>query len=434
MRNKTQYRRNYTQNRTTWFRSKDNTIEITGKVNSYNVKDFCGAITLFKNTDADNLNVDFSTVDLAYPNGMLPIIATLESLRRSGINIYVVLPHSDSVRRVFRAVNWAHYLSPEQFECSESQHDRHLVTRYFRDEKEQKLAVDDFMDVIIRNMELPRAIISGLEWSINEITDNVLNHSNTDFGGLVQATTYPQNNSIAFAVADAGRGVLKSLKEAIPTLRTDLQAMGEAVKSGVTRNPQYGQGNGLAGSLKITTLTGGSFEITSGSGRMLATSDTTKRNQRQDHQYYQGTLVCGTVKVKEDFSITEALDFGEGIGSTPVDVIELQYEMYDRDCLNLRMKDESTGFGTRKSGFQIRTKIINLLKAEPTYPLVIDWEGVPVISSSFADEVIGKLFLRLGAMTFSARIRNIGMEELIKNLLDKAVAQRLTQAADEEIL
>ena len=417
--------------RTTWYRQRDNTIEMTGKVNSYNVKDFCAAITLHKNNQSQQLTLDFSRVTNAYPNGMLPIISTVNLLRYEGHDVYVKLPQNDNTRALFRSVNWAHYLSPLQFEISESQHDRHLVTRFFRDEVEQKKAVDDFMDVILRNMELPRSIISGLEWSINEITDNVLNHSNSPFGGLVEATTYPKNGLIAFAVADSGRGILNSLKEGIPTLRTDIQAMGEAVKQGVTRNPKFGQGNGLAGSLRVTTLTGGSFEITSGAGRLLTTADETVRNPRQYYQSYQGTLVCGQVLLKKDFSISEALNFGNG-EYTPVDMIEMQYEMDDKDCLLLKMKNETTGYGTRRSGLQIRTKIMNLMAAEPTYPLIIDWDGIPVISSSFADEVIGKLFIKLGAMAFSAKVRNVNMERLIQNLLDKAVAQRLTQELDEE--
>lgn len=417
--------------RTTWYRQRDNTIELTGKVNSFNVKDFCAAISLYKSNQSKELTLDFSRVTNAYPNGMLPIISTVNLLREEGHKIYVRLPQNDNTRTLFRAVNWAHYLSPSQFEISESEHDRHLVTRFFRDEVEQKKAVDDFMDVILRNMELPRSIISGLEWSINEITDNVLNHSNSPIGGLVEATTYPKSGLIAFAVADSGRGILNSLKEGIPTLRTDLQAMGEAVKQGVTRNPKFGQGNGLAGSLRVTTLTGGSFEITSGAGRLLTTADETVRNPRQNFQYYQGTLVCGQVLLKKDFSISEALNFGNG-EYTPVDMIEMQYEMDDKDCLLLKMKNETTGYGTRRSGLQIRTKIMNLMAAEPTFPLIIDWDGIPVVSSSFADEVIGKLFIKLGAMAFSAKVRNINMERLIQNLLDKAVAQRLTQANDEE--
>ncbi len=417
--------------RTTWFRKQDSTIQISGKVNSFNVRDFCGAITLFDKSGNDRLTLDFSRVSHAYPNGMLPIIAQIQRIRQNGVKIYVKLPNEDDTRKLFRAVNWAHHLSPEQFPKSESAHDRHLVTRFFTNASEQKNSVDDFMDVILRNMELPRDIISGLEWSINEITDNVLNHSQSSIGGIVEATTYPSNGQIAFAVADAGLGILETLKEGIPTLRTDLQAMGEAVKQGVTRNPKFGQGNGLAGSLRFTTMTGGSFEVTSGNGRLLTTQEKTTKNQRKPFQKYNGTLVCGQVKLKSDFSISKALDFGTGVDYTPVDIIETHYEMEDSDCFILKMSDETTGYGSRKSGIQIRTKLTNLMNAEPTYPIVVDWEGIPVISSSFADELMGKLFIKLGAITFSAKIRNVKMENLIKGLLDKAIAQRLTQANDE---
>lgn len=420
------------QRRTTWFRQRDNSIIVGGKVNSFNVIDFCAAISIFNSSGANQLTLDFSTVTNAYPNGMLPIITTVQNLRLAGIDVYVKLPTDDNCRKLFRSVNWAFHLAPDQFEPSEATHDRHLVTTSFNNATEQKNAIDDLMDVVIRNMELPRDIISGLEWSINELTDNVLNHSNSTIGGLVQATTYRQHGLIAFAVADGGRGVLNSLREGIPTLRTDLQALGEAVKSGVTRNPQFGQGNGLAGSLRVATMTGGSFEITSGIGRLLTTSNETIKSPRKPFQAFNGTLVCGQLTNKKDFSVSKALVFKNGKEYRPVDIIEMKYELEDRDCLSLKMSEETTGFGTRHSGSQIRTKLINLMNAEPTYPMIIDWDGIPVISSSFADEVIGKLFLSMGAMAFSAKVRNINMEPLIQGLLDKAVLQRLTQAADED--
>lgn len=413
--------------RTSYYRDRDVTVELTGKINSYNVKDFSTALEKFNESYENHLTVDFSRVELAYPSGVLPIITSLHQLRNEGFSIYVKLPQNDSTRKLFRSVNWAHYLSPEQFEKSESTHDRHLVARMFCDSIQQKSVVDDFMDVVLRSMSVPRDIISGLEWSINEITDNVLNHSNSKFGGIIQASTYPRHRTIAFAVADGGRGILSSMQEGFPSLRTDLQAIGEAVKAGVTRNPKFGQGNGLAGTLRVTTMTGGSFEITSGTGRFVATATETLR-QPLNKANYKGTVVCGQIKTKKDFSISDALTFGNSHKYVPSDIIENQYEMDDKDCLILQMRDESTGFGTRKSGFQIRNKILNLLDAQPTFPLIVDWEGIPVISSSFADEVMGKIFIKLGPLSFSARIRNIRMEPLISGLLDKAISQRLAQA------
>lgn len=417
-------------NSTCYLTKKNQSITFTEKINSISILHFISAVKYAFKLGYKELTVDFSKVKKVFPNGILPIICSIDELRISGINIYIKLPSNDETRRMFRSVNWAHFLAPEQFEKSESNYDRHLVTRRFENAEEQKLVVDDFMDVVLRNLEVPKDILSGLEWSINEITDNVLNHSESKYGGYIQASTQTKERKVIFAVADSGRGILKSMQEGYPDLRTDLDAIGEAIKAGVTRNPKFGQGNGLAGTLRVTTLTGGSLDILSGYGRLTVTSEDT--NRRKNTIKFNGTLVSGEINLIDDFSISNALDFNSnGNKYIPSNIIDYKYESETEDILILPMKSETTGFGSRKSGFQIRTKIKNLINSKPGYPLVVDWEGVPVISSSFADEMIGKLFLEMGAMSFSSIIRNINMEPLITNLLDKAVSQRLTQAMDE---
>lgn len=407
---------------------RSNTIYFSSKINAYSILQFSSAIDYFKRLKKVSLNIDFVSVTKVFPNGMLPIICSVDDLRESGINVFIRLPSHDETRRIFRSVNWAHFLAPEQYQKSESTYDRHLVTRRFINAEEQLKAVNDFMDVVLRTISIPKDIISALEWSINEITDNVLNHSNSKNGGIIQASTHYKENKIVFAVADGGRGILKSMQEGFPNLRNELDAIGEAIKAGVTRNPKFGQGNGLAGTLRITTMTGGSLEIFSGNGRLIATKDTTVRKPLGGAQF-KGVLISGEINIVENFSISEALNFNNQ-PSTFLDIVDLLYEMEDSDCLMLIMKEEATGFGSRKSGLQIKTKLINLLRAKPNYPIIINWDGVPVISSSFADELIGKLFLELGAMTFSFLVKNRNMEPLIQNLLDKAVAQRLTQETD----
>ncbi len=414
-----------------YLKKADKTIYISEKINSYTIIHFCSAIDYAIKLGFKNITVDFGRVKKVFPNGILPVICTIDYHRANGLEVYIKLPVKNDIRRLFRSVNWAHFLSPEQFEKSESTYDKHLVTRRFENAEEQKSVVDDFMDVVLRNMAIPKDIISALEWSINEITDNVLNHSESKFGGLIQASTYIKEQRIVFAVSDSGRGILKSMQEGFPNLRTELTAIGEAIKAGVTRNPKFGQGNGLAGSLRITNLTGGSLEILSGNGRLKVTEQDTNRKPLRN-VFYNGTMVCGEINIVDNFNISEALDF-EGKGNyIPTNIIDTKYEMDDEDSLLIKMKDETTGFGSRKSGIQIRNKINNLISAKPNYPIIIDWTGVPVISSSFADEFIGKLFLELGAMYFMATIKNKSMENLVRGLLDKAIAQRLTQAKDNE--
>src|SRR5207237_1169219 len=78
------------------------------------------------------------------------------------------------------------------------------------------------------------------------------------------------------------------------------------------------------------------------------------------------------------------------------------------------------------------TKFLNLLNADVSKPLIVDWSGIPVVSSSFADEVMGKLFVELGPIGFTARVRNVHMQNLIRQLVDKAIMERIAQTSRED--
>lgn len=411
------------------YRSYDNTILFPIKIASAILPHFASAVNQWSNKRPyDLLTFDFSAVQKPYSNGMLGVIATINKLTlQRDFRYKIVLPNDQNVRKLFSITNWSYYLDSRNFSKSESVHDRHLVTRQFTSFEDLPLIVNDFMDVVLRNMRTPKDILSGLEWSINELCDNVINHSESPVGGFIEVVTYTKENKIAFSIADSGRGILSSLKEGIPTLHTDEQAIGEAIKAGVTRNKKFGQGNGLAGSLRITTMSGGSLDISSGKGRFYSTSGNSTSKEFDKSQPYDGTIVSGTILIAKNFSIVKALEFGGKISYTPINIIDLNYEMKDQDCLLMRMRDETTGYGTRKAGKQMNMKILNFISSKPNYPIYVDWEGVPVISSSFADEFMGKLFVELGPLNFSGLIRNKNMEQLVKGLLDKAIAQRLTQ-------
>jgi hypothetical protein len=59
----------------------------------------------------------------------------------------------------------------------------------------------------------------------------------------------------------------------------------------------------------------------------------------------------------------------------------------------------------------------------------IDFEGVALVSSSFADEVFGKLIVELGAMTFMQRFELKNVHSMVRALVDKAIAQRTSVTA-----
>ena len=371
--------------------------------------------------------LDLSQCDAAFQNGVLPLIASVDNLRRERKEVSVTLPTTEYIRRLFLNTNWAHLLESDRYAPSETPHPRHVSARRFGTPEQQHRLVGETLNVLLGGIpSLHRDDLAALEWSINEITDNVLTHAECDLGGILQVSTFERDRKVAVGVADSGRGILASLREGHPKLQDDAHAIYRALEAGVTRHNDIGQGNGLAGALRIATLSGGHIEITSGRAQVVCRPEDSKPYTRGPQQRLQGTFVYFEIDLDSDFELSEALAFG-GDPHRPIDVVETLYETEDGNAVSLQLRDEQVGFGSRMAGRQIRTKCLNLLDADPEKPLLLDWEGIPLISSSFADELVGKLFADLGPLVFSARVRNIGMRRVVHGLIDKAIMQRAGQ-------
>jgi len=398
-----------------------NRIEFSDHISTGILPHFAAAIRLWhERGPANSLTFDFSRVSKAFANGMLGVIATANNLRFQGVDILVTLPYSQMPRQFFSSTNWAHLLDSRFARTNNKRN--HYVQR-FSSYQELPDVVNNFMEVVLRHIEIPRDIQSALEWSVNEICDNVINHAQTDAGGYLQVIAYPKHDLIAFTVADAGRGILHSLQEGVPTLEKDVQAIEEAIKAGVTRNKQFGQGNGLAGTYRITSMTGGSLDILTGEGRLLLERHGNKTFDYGGERSFQGTCVSGQIVLSHQFSVREALTFG-AIPYDPYTIVDQKYEMQDEDALLIKMSEQEGGTGTRAAGGEMYTMILNLMEAKPGYPIYLDWENVAVIASSFADEFLGKLFVKLGKMKFEAVVKNIYINNIVEHIISKAISER----------
>jgi len=408
-----------------------NRICFSGKLNSEAVPLLVESLSGAELAGFEEFILDFSQCSHAYPNGTVSLAALVDERRSSGFDFELVLPIDVSLARLFENTGLANFIDPTSFAGTNFQGVQHIPIQRFQSHEEQIRLVYSFMDIILKTTTLNRDVLQGLEWSLNEIMDNVPNHAKSTGGGFASLTSLA--NSVNFTVADRGIGVLTTLREGYPNLRNDTEALGEAIKAGVTRNKQAGQGNGLAGTLKIATASGGSFSIVSGRGRLNVFHDSDQklasvRLVYPPPQSYQGTIVDVQIVKNPTFKVADALGFTGMIGGV-FDVIEAKYETESGNEFMIKLASETTGFGSRESGRQIRNKFQNILEADKSRPLVLDWTGVPVISSSFADEAVGKLFVELGPITFSTRVKNVGLEPLVRGLIEKAILQRASEAS-----
>jgi hypothetical protein len=250
--------------------------------------------------------------------------------------------------------------------------------------------------------------------------DNALRHSEVAQG--FYSTQLHANGQLAISVCDTGIGIFGSLQTTRYRPRSAVDAISLAVKEGVTRDAQNGQGNGLYGLVQIVLSNSGILSITSGDGRFLIAQGQpeTKRKIPYPDRKHQCTFVDFQVNTKTAIDLKTAMP-----NFSPVDLEFEKNSTVQGDHL-IPIREFPLGVGTRDAGGALRNIIVNALNRGVSR-VILDFGGMGVVSSSFADESIAKLVTKMGFSGFNSRIAMVGLTEHVRFLVDRAVAQRVTE-------
>ena len=300
------------------------------------------------------------------------------------------------------------------------------VWKYHSAEEVSKI-VSAYVKCLNEKAVCARGVIDAFEWTVNEVMDNVLQHSKSQFGYI--ACTATNNQHISVAVYDNGIGILKSFQGSQYRFKTSEDAIVAAMKEGTTRDKNIGQGNGLWGMSKLVANNKGLLNISS-DGAIIAIDN---NNNLTKHKMHMITLlklkqrIPGTL-VDFQFQCNNEIDFSEVFGK------EYQYSnLYlesledDANRINVHVNDFSFGYATRTAGEQARNKVMNIItQTEENQAILIDFSGTGIIASSFADEFIGKLVGKLGFIQFNNLIRVINVSKENVAIINRSVRQRLS--------
>ncbi len=372
-----------------------------------------------------DLVLNLESCTSAFQNSMLSVCAQVMAYRNAGIAFHLKPPASAKLRNLFRNTGWGYFLDPRQFDPSNFRGHSRIPATQYTSPAEQQTAVNKIVNVILGVIpDMQRADFAAFEWAVNEITDNVLVHSQSPIGGLVQVSTFEKyRKQVQFVVADAGLGIPVTLRQGHPEIRSDTEALDRAIREGVTRDKKIGQGNGLFGSYQICSMSHGFFGVHSGHAR-LEYKDNTGLSITNERVPYSGTLVVATIDFSKPKLLEDALRI-KGQKYRPIDFVETEYERNGDGKIVFILSKETNSFGSRIAGKPIRTKLSNLLRMGEAEKIYIDLDGIPLMSSSFADEAFGKLFLEAGPVAFMQRFEFVNVMDTVQHLINKAIAQRM---------
>jgi hypothetical protein len=400
-----------------------NHIFVSGEFSFDSMQRACAALHNLKRSGYTTILVDLSAVTSCFAGSVVPFIFKCRQGREDGLDLALIPPRDLDLAKLFVNSNWLNTFDPTTFPQSTAPYGRHIPALPFTDGESHFRAVDAIVHRLLGLFpNLDRDHFAALEWAINEITDNVLNHASSNIGGVVQLTTKTKSSIIEVVVCDVGFGIPKTLRDSNASIIDDLSALDLSIREGVTRNPVTNMGNGLFGSYSMSRLSGGYFHIYSGYASLdyNGKDGSGLRVRRQSIPYSGTAIICG-IGTKDPDLLLKALTFG-GKSHVP------GYSLLDRigdadDKIEVLLRKESASFGSREIAREVRTKIENILRST-LKPVTLNMRGVTIVSSSYADEVFGKLAKDMGLGTFRSRVEIVGSNPNVHGVISRAVKQR----------
>ncbi|MBA4852004.1 STAS-like domain-containing protein [Emticicia sp. BO119] len=368
--------------------------------------------------------LDFSKIHPIFPNASVPISGLIQYYKNTG----VVFSYIDNSDNIISSTQFFDPIEPQDGSQLKLKNTLNKIWKFSNHESVFWL-VNSFLEELRRSDIFEEGVLVGIEWCVNEIMDNVLNHSSQSIG-FIMGQIHKSKKHIAFTVFDYGQGIYNSLKDSTYAPRHPLDAITLSVKEGVSRDKKNFQGNGIFGLHQIVKFNEGRLSITSNSAAYILKKDIAK--SFKNVPTISREVGCTTIDFQLDYgnkiSISDALKFGEKnyeIQNILLESLENEYNQ-----IHYKINERVTGSGTRPSGLRTRNDILNIIK-ETKKVIVLDFDEIVLITSSFADEVIGKLLIELGFYGFNNIIRLRNMNSTVQNIVQRSVSQRMAQSLNK---
>ena len=357
-----------------------------------------------------------SIAEAIYPNACLPIAGMIQYFESQDINFtYELNTHTYLMKCGFT--------NPVVKNREELQTELNPFDKIFRYETSGQVAdlTQAYINAISRQSICEQGVIDGMIWCLNEVMDNVLLHSQSEYG-LVMAQYHPVAKHVVFCVYDSGTGIYNTLRDTKHRPMTEIDALSLAVQEGV--GDGKGQGNGLFGLYQIIKDNRGRLTITSGASSMMLQDDGILN--KFEHIPFvsnrnKGTIIDFQLDLNKNIDIKKLFSTIGGFDGFDVRIDDMLDDNY---CIRYDVFDNAQGTATRESGKHLRNDVENILKRRGA-KIILDFSRVQTVSSSFIDEFIAKMVLDIGFLNFNSLINLKNMNPSVSFLCQRSLYMRI---------
>lgn len=363
----------------------------------------------------------------AFPSSCVPIAGIIDYYKQERNCKFLT---SNSVRNTY--LYRTCFMAPKTYSTASGSTD--FLDRVWRfSPSDEYEIVSGIVHSIRCKIQMEPGVIESIELCLHEVMDNVLNHSIINDEkevplGYVMAQCHQESSTVAFAVYDNGRGILRSFDGSDYNPETAEEAIQLALKKNVTNGRGAGRGMWMLSSI-----------VAASKGLLEVSSD--KAKYRLQHEAEDaipvfskiGSEIHGTTSVDFRLRTNSTIDIAKALdGHTPTDLWLEEHEQ-DDETIVFNVERESRGTGTRYAAKAFRTIALNASR-QKAQRVVLDFSDTSIVSSSYADELIGKMIDELGFVQFIDRfsLRNVSRTNAL--IIDEALITHFEHMGNQKAL
>lgn len=255
-------------------------------------------VNQYKIVPTTEVSIDFTNCNFIYPDYALLLLCTVKYLESLGyvVSGRIYVQQASLPANYLAGMKFFEELKVQlPFSVDKGNDETSVqIQKYTR--QNQITVLHSFLGILRKKASMHENVYVSLDYCLNEILDNVLNHSEQN-EGWIAAQYFSTLNTIRLIVCDYGIGVHKSLSKAFTF--TEEEAILKCIEEGVTKGG--GQGHGLYATAEFIKLNRGWMSIFSGNKTLSVSENETAV---KDIDYWQGTCVHIRINTNVDVDYT----------------------------------------------------------------------------------------------------------------------------------